>query len=89
MNLSCKEVSGLIASEGLAEAGWRRRLAARLHLLMCRHCRRYARQLNALGSYARERWGSRADDSPSIERLERAILDRVSGKPEEPPEKSG
>ena len=75
--LACKEVTRIVAAEELDEAGWNRRLAVRLHLLMCRHCRRYAAQLRAVGKAARNIWGTRQADSEAIERLERAILKKT------------
>jgi predicted anti-sigma-YlaC factor YlaD len=50
---TCEEVARTIASAELATAGWRRRLSVRLHLLMCRHCRRYFRQMREIGTAAR------------------------------------
>ena len=46
--LNCREVvkdSGLLIA---GELSWQRRLVIRMHLLMCRHCRRYVRQLRVL-----------------------------------------
>ena len=80
--MTCKEATRVIASEEFAEAGWGRRLGVRLHLLMCRHCRRYAAQLRALGAYARKRWGPHTEDSDTLQRLERDILERSKGSPE-------
>ena len=71
--LACKEVTRIIAAGELDEAGWKRRHVVRLHLLMCRHCRRYAAQLRAIGKAARDIWGT-DQDSEAIERLQRAIL---------------
>ena len=86
--LSCKEVTRKIASDELAEAGWRERLAVRFHLLLCRHCRRYAVQLRAIGAAARNLWGPRSEDAPSLERLEHEILDRGLPGPKEPTDTS-
>ncbi len=82
--LSCKEVTRKIASDELVEGGWRERLAVRLHLLWCRHCRRYVAQLRAIGAAARNLWGARAQDARTIERLERQILEGCLGGSEEP-----
>ena len=60
------------------------RMGLRLHLLMCSDCRRYAKQLRALGAYARNRWGPQTEDSDTLQRLEREILERP--KPKGPPE---
>ena len=88
--LKCKDVTRKIASDELAEAGWGERLGVRLHLLLCRHCRRYVAQLRAIGAAAQNLWGSRSQDPPTLERLERRILERSLSGPEHPPsEKQG
>ena len=86
--LKCKDVTRKIARDELAEAGWRERLGVRLHLLLCRHCRRYVAQLRAIGAAAQNLWGSRSEDPPKLERLERRILERSLGGPEDPTETS-
>ncbi len=46
--LKCRD---LVAEADLLLAGelsWQRRLAIRIHLLMCRHCRRFMRQFKLL-----------------------------------------
>lgn len=75
--MTCKEVSQTIASDELSAAGWRQRLAARLHLLMCRHCRRYARQMSQIGEAAREVFSDPPSEPESRERLRSAILDQI------------
>ncbi len=82
--VSCKEVTRKIASDEFAEAGWKERLAIRLHLLLCRHCRGYAAQLRAIGAAARNLLGSRTQDPSALERLERQILERSLGGPTAP-----
>ncbi len=82
--VSCKEVTRKIASDEFAEAGWKERLAVRLHLLLCRHCRGYAAQLRSIGAAARNLLGSWTQDSSALERLERQILERSLGGPKEP-----
>lgn len=77
--LRCKEVTRRIASGEFASAAWRERLTVRLHLFMCRHCRRYAAQLGAIGAAARNLRGPRSD-SPTLQRLERQILERSLGR---------
>ena len=82
--MTCREVARLIASDGLEGAWWGRRFGARLHLLMCRHCRRYAEQLRAIGACARKRWGRQSEDPATLRRLEREILEHseLQGPPE-------
>jgi len=75
--LTCQEVSRSIASDELATAGWRRRWSIKFHLLMCRQCRRYSRQIEAIGSAARWILGKDQLDPGSRERLRSSILDRI------------
>ncbi len=80
--LSCKEVARIVASGALDEYTWGRRLALRLHLLTCRHCRRYARQLRAIAAAARGLWREESEDPSNLERLTRTIV-QDSGRPSE------
>ncbi len=80
--LSCKEVARTVASGALDESTWSRRLALRLHLLTCRHCRRYARQLRAIAVAARGLWREDSEDPSTLERLKRTIV-QDSGRPSE------
>jgi len=74
--LKCKEVTQLIASEGLEEQPRRRRLSVRFHLFMCRHCRSYARHLRSIGEAARGLFSGQDDSSDAAveNRLIRTIL---------------
>ena len=77
--LSCKDMARLAARDELSESRWRGRLAARLHLLMCQHCRRYAAQLRMIGQAARSLTSARSDEEEereTIRRLEQGLLDR-------------
>lgn len=62
--LPCKHVATLLSTGDLASASARTRLAVRLHLAMCRHCRAFKRQLDGLGRLA-GRAARRYDDEPS------------------------
>ena len=73
----CKEVSRSIAADELSAAGWKQRLSTNLHLLMCRHCRRYARQLRAIGDAARQVFGDTSLESGARESLRSSILDQI------------
>ncbi len=70
--MSCRDATTALASD--QRLGWRERLALRFHLLLCRHCRQYARQLLAMGKAAREIF-LRADKNLSA--LEKSILDSI------------
>ena len=82
--MSCREVTRIVASDQLAEAPRARRLGVRLHHLMCRHCRRYASQLRALGKAARSIWGPGSPDPDSLPRLERVLLDEIHTRRDAP-----
>lgn len=73
--LSCREVSRAIAADALEEFPLGRRLTVRLHLLMCRHCRRYAAQLRAIGRATRELFGAVPEEQAVVERLRDAVLE--------------
>lgn len=76
--LTCRDVTRVIASGALEEMGGAGRLGVRLHLLWCRHCRRYRAQIDALGRAARQVFGAR-EPRDRLERLERSILDTLPG----------
>ena len=80
---TCKELARLVASDELTETGLARRFGARLHLLMCSHCRRYANQIRRLGQAARSLGAAHLDeDHEVVGRLERNLLARISGRPD-------
>lgn len=75
--LRCNEVTRLVATDDIHRAPIGTRLMFRLHLMMCRHCRRYVRELRALGALARRQAaqlvGSDADDAAAEERIMSAV----------------
>ncbi len=70
--LACNEVTRLWASEEIRSATLARRIAVRMHLMMCRHCRRYVRELALIGEGARVAAEASTDDAIR-ERLERRL----------------
>lgn len=46
--LSCRDVANEADLLLAGELSWRRRMAFRVHLVICNHCRRYVRQLKYL-----------------------------------------
>ena len=77
--LTCKEVATSISSGALGRSGWRHRLEVRLHLLVCRFCRRYAAQIRALNAAAAKLCETTTPDRETVTRLESAILDSLPG----------
>ena len=72
--LTCKEVSTSISSDRLERSGWWHRLEVRMHLLICRYCRRYAAQIRTVNAATRGLLESTASDCESVEKLEGSIL---------------
>jgi hypothetical protein len=72
--LRCNEVTRLCASEDVRDASWRTRIAVRLHLMMCRHCRRYVRELSRIGAAARALVRDEAEEAERNEDLIRRVL---------------
>ncbi len=61
--LKCQEVE--LRADALVDGtplSRRERLSLNMHLLMCRHCRRYVRQLRALTAHLRHRESPTAHD---------------------------
>jgi hypothetical protein len=75
--LTCKEVSSSIAGDGLERSGWWRRLEVRMHLLMCRYCRRYAAQIRAVNAATRGLFERTVPDRETVARLQGSILDSL------------
>ena len=50
--MPCKQVATLLSTGDLERSSVRTRLAVRLHLAMCRHCRAFKRQIDGLGRLA-------------------------------------
>ena len=74
---SCREVTRAITAGELEKAPFRQRLGLRLHVMLCRHCRRYARQIRAIGMAAREILRRPIGADESLERLRAALLSRI------------
>ena len=72
----CREVASRLAHGEFEGASWRARLILRVHLFMCRHCRRFAGQMRLVSEGLRTAWKG----NPSGERLNaarRRILSRL------------
>lgn len=85
--LSCREVTHVVARGELEGTPWRTRLAIRMHLLMCRHCKRYVNQLRRIGDALRTCFVSEAVDPGRLAQLETAVLVRagLEAGPPSPP----
>ncbi len=79
--LNCRDVARSLAAGEQADNGSRRSLAIRLHLLWCRHCRRYASQLDLIGLASKIAMQPGPEELELKERLERTLL----GAADDPP----
>ncbi len=75
--LNCKEVSTAIASETFSALAWHQRFGVRMHLVMCRHCRRYAAQLRSIAEGARQLFEA---ERQSTDALQESILDSLRNR---------
>ena len=78
--MTCKEAAEAIGRDEWRAAPRWRRLALRLHLLMCSHCRRYAAQIRAIGTAVRSLFRKQGEDAKILERLQETILGRPETK---------
>ncbi len=76
--MTCQQLTTAIASDKLSTLGWRQRLTVKLHLLVCKHCRCYQRQIAAIGESVR----SRSCEAPTPCRdLEASLLQKCRDCP--------
>lgn len=80
--LRCREVSRMVAADEVRSAGFARRTAVRIHLMMCNNCRRFAREVDLLGRVMRslppEDLGH-GDETEAVERVMRRLQQPPSG----------
>jgi len=77
--ISCREVSTLVSTDALGTQSLRRRLAVRLHLMMCDACRAFVAQIESIRRGAGEAGQSFDDEAAGIEQRSAAAM----GRPEE------
>ncbi len=80
--LNCRDVARSLASGEQADGGRRPSLAIRLHLLWCRHCRRYASQLALLGRATKKTMQHGPEELELKRRLEKTLLGGDGGSSE-------
>ncbi len=73
---NCREVARTLAEGGFESLPWHRRLLARLHLGMCEHCGRFARQLGLISQALRKTWKGKPAPG-TLDGAKRRILERL------------
>jgi hypothetical protein len=77
--MNCSEISELVASGRSDEIGFAKRLELKMHFFMCKHCRTYAKQINALGIGARRLLGAQEPTAEQMLHLEQQICEKICG----------
>lgn len=78
--IRCKGVAQLLTSGELDQVGFWRRIPVRVHLWLCRHCSRLARQMEALRAGARTMAGSHDKEKTGDKSLEERILRKLGSR---------
>lgn len=73
----CKETSHLVASGEIEQEGVWLRFLVRLHLMMCNHCSRYAKELKTIANLFRQKTKQQISPEQS-EHLTQRILQRLT-----------
>lgn len=81
--LSCREASRRVAAGFDEDAGFLVRALLSVHFLICRHCRRYRRQMRFLGSAARL-WAKGMTATDEIADMEQRLINRLQARGREP-----
>ncbi len=66
----------MVAADEVRSAGLARRVAVRMHLMMCNNCRRFAREIDLLGRVSRSVPADdleRGDEADAVERVMRRL----------------
>jgi len=77
--MTCSKISELVASGRIDELGFFKRAELKMHYLMCKHCRGYAIQINALGLEVRRMVGVQEPTAEQMQILEQQICDKICG----------
>lgn len=75
---SCKEMSERVSSGEFEGASFLMRFLVRVHLSMCGHCERYARQIKHISQAVREK-AERSVDLDRLAVLKKRIIGRLAG----------
>ena len=76
--LKCKEVVKVVSSD--QPISLKQKIEIKMHLMMCRHCRRYQQQLNLLknGFVRLLKLKYNSADPQKIDQIENKVLDKVN-----------
>jgi len=73
--LNCKKITEQSDGYLAGDLGFYQKLQVRIHLMMCRYCRRYIRQLRLLVRTVRRLYGSTSSDQ--VDKIMRAVKNGI------------
>lgn len=71
---ACREVARALAEGEFDDLPWHRRLLVRVHLGMCEHCGRFARQLSLISEAMKNAWNRKIDPGALDAAKDRILL---------------
>lgn len=74
---NCKEVSRLVSESMDGQLSWNQRLGIRFHLMMCRYCARFSKQLEQMRTFIQQSL-DREVSSKMDEDVKKKIKERLS-----------
>ena len=75
--LKCSEISRMVASDGIEDFSFMKRMELRFHLFMCKHCRSYVEQIRIIGRGARDLADEDVPDPAKLAAMEKKICDCI------------
>ncbi|OGR88415.1 MAG: hypothetical protein A3J74_05620 [Elusimicrobia bacterium RIFCSPHIGHO2_02_FULL_57_9] len=73
---SCREVTQKLAEGEFETLPWHHRMLVRMHLAMCEHCGRFARQLGLISQALRNIWTGKPAPG-TLDAVKRRLLTRL------------
>ncbi len=70
--LKCKDIEQGASAYLDGEMNWRQRMAVRVHLFMCHHCKRFIRQFASIKSLA-----EKAVSQPATDKQVASVMDKI------------
>ena len=80
MMISCKEAARLVSEMKDRDVAWSERVSLRFHLLMCRMCRMYQRNLEMLSNISRHAGNLSLSRDTTTEYMPVAARQRIKDK---------
>lgn len=73
---TCREMALGLSTGSFEHVAWYKRLMVRMHLSMCEHCNRFARQLSLISQALRNMWQVKPNLN-TLDAIKRRILSHI------------